>query len=192
MGTRQLVTAEELLHMERPGRSDYDFELVRGELVRVTPTGGEHGILAGFLTVELGGFVRAHRLGTIYVAETGFVLSRDPDTVRAPDVSFVSGARSAAERAPRGFVEGPPDLAIEIRSPENTRMELAAKTEDYLAAGARLVWIVEPRSRQVQVHRPNQPAVTLSVGDRLEGGDVVPGFELSISDLFTVPLALVL
>ena len=184
MGTRHLVTADELLHMETPGRSDYDFELVRGELVRVTPTGGEHGVLAGFLAVELGAFVRAHGLGTIYVAETGFVLSRNPDTVRAPDVSFVSGARPAAERAPRGFVEGSPHLAIEIRSPENTRKEIAAKTADYLASGARLVWIVDPRSRQVQVHRPGQPVVTLSVEDRLEGGDVVPGFELQIRDLF--------
>lgn len=184
MGIRHLVTAEELLHMEKPGRSDYDFELVCGELVRVTPAGGEHGALAGFLTVELGGFVRAHRLGTIYVAETGFVLSRDPDTVRAPDISFVSRNRPAGGRAPRGFVEGPPDLAIEIRSPDNTSKELAAKTADYLAAGARLVWIVEPRSRQVQVHRPNQPAVTLSVGDTLDGGDVVSGFTLRISELF--------
>lgn len=183
MAVPHLVTAEEL---ERMGKRDYDYELVRGRLVPVSPAGAEQGALAGFLVIELGAFVRAANLGLVYTAETGFILSRNPDGVRAPDLSVVTRDRPAGVRPPRGFIEGAPDLAIEIRSPDNTMAELTAKAAEYLDGGARLVWIVNPASRQVQVHRPGVSAARLTERDVLDGGDVVPGFALPVARLFGV------
>lgn len=181
MAVKHLITAEQL---ERIGKQDYSFELVRGELVPVTPAGREQGILAGFLTVELGMFARERELGRVYVAETGFTLQRNPDTVRAPDVSFVRRERDAALRSRRGFVPGAPDLAIEIRSPDNALAKLATKAGEYLMSGGRLVWIVDPMLRQVHVHRPRQAVIVLSSDATLDGGDVLPGFALPLSRLF--------
>lgn len=181
MAIPHLVTAAEL---ERMGKRFPDFELVRGRLVPVSPAGGKQGTLAAFLAFELGMVVWPARLGFLYTAETGFVLARDPDIVRAPDLSFVSRERPAGVSAPRGFIEGAPDLAIEIRSPDNTMAELGAKAGEYLSGGARLVWIVDPASRQVWVHRRGLPPVIRSDGDVLDGGEVVPGFRLAVARLF--------
>ncbi len=180
MAVRHLVTAEEL---ERMGSPDFGFELVRGELVPVTPAGREHGALTAFLIAELTAFVRARNLGRVY-NELGFKLFTNPDTVRAPDVSFVSWDREAAFKGRRGFVPGAPDLAIEIVSEDNTAAQLAAKATEYLEAGTRLVWVVDPESRQVTVHRPDQAVLTLSATQTLDGGDVLPGFTLLLTRLF--------
>ncbi len=179
MGVHHLVTADEL---ERMGRED--LELVRGELVPVmTPAGGEHGALAAFLTVELGTLVRAKHLGRVYL-EVGYRLFTNPDTVRGPDISFVSKKREAAAQFRRGFIHGAPDLAVEIVSTDRTIAELTTKAREYLQAGTLLVWVVDPPTRTVQVHQPGQPVRTLSGGDTLEGGDVVPGFTLPLPQLF--------
>ncbi len=179
MGVWHLVTADEL---ERMGRED--LELVRGVLVPVmTPAGERHGALAAFLTMELGLFARAKNLGRVYV-EVGYRLFTNPDTVRGPDVSFVSRERRAAQPRRKGFVHGIPDLAVEIVSIDKTMAELAAKAAEYLEAGTPLVWVVDSDSRHVHVHRPGQPVLVLSEGDSLDGGDVVPGFILPLSRLF--------
>ena len=181
MGARHPVTAEQL---ERMGERDFDFELVRGDLVPVTPAGREHGALAMGLGARLWAFVEAHGLGRAYAAETGYILHRDPDTVRAPDVSFVSSDREAAMGSWSGFIAGPPDLAVEVRSPDDSQAELLRKAADYLEAGSRLVWIVDPASRQVHVHRPGQATLTLFDDATLDGGDVLLGFTLPLSLLF--------
>ena len=181
MAVRQLVSAEEL---ERMGERDFGFELVRGELVPVTPAGREHGVLAGFLAFDLTAFVRPRHLGRVYPDGTGYKLSANPDTVRGPDVSFVSRERDAALKARRGFIPGAPDLAAEIRSPDDTVAQLEAKAVEYLDAGSRLVWLVYPHSRQAKVHQPGHAPVTLSADDTLDGGDVLPGFALPLSRLF--------
>jgi Uma2 family endonuclease len=178
MVVRPPVTAEELLLTSR------NFELVRGELVPVTPAGREHGVLSAYLALELTLFVRAHQLGRIYTDGVGYTLFRNPDTVRGPDVSFVSRDREATLKSVRGFIPGAPDLAVEVRSPDNTLAELSVKANEYLEAGARMVWIVDPPTRTVQVMRPGRPAVTLSLDDVLDGGDVLPGFSLPVSRLF--------
>ncbi len=178
MGVRHLVTAGEL---ERMGG---DFELVRGELVPVmTPAGRRHGRLAAFLTAELETFVRARRVGRVYV-EVGYRLFSHPDTVRGPDVSFVSRERETTARGRGGFVPGAPTLAIEIASSDKPMAQLAAKAAEYLEAGALLVWVVDPTRRKVRVHRPGQAARTLSRADTLDGADVLPGFTLPLSRLF--------
>ncbi|HXV85300.1 MAG TPA: Uma2 family endonuclease [Gemmatimonadales bacterium] len=177
MAVRHLVTAEEL---ERAGADDV--ELVRGDLVPVTPAGGHHSALATFLTTELSVFVRARQLGRVYV-ELGFKLFSNPDTVRGPDVSFVS-RENAAGKPRRGFMYGVPDLAIEVVSFDKTLTDLHAKAQEYLEAGTDLVWVVDPDSRRVVLYRPGRTAATLSEGDALDGGDVLPGFSLPLALLF--------
>ena len=175
------VTAEEL---ERMGEQDFDFELVSGKLVPVTPGGGQHGALAMWLGARILTFVEARALGRVYAAETGYVLRRDPDTVRAPDVSFVSRHRPAGMRSPRGFIPGAPDLAVEVRSPDDTIKALEAKARDYLGAGTRLVWIVDPQSRQIRVHTDDGQVEVRSEADVLDGGEVLPGFALDVAQVF--------
>lgn len=179
MAVRGLVTAEEL---ERMGRDDA--ELVRGELVPVmTPAGEQHGALAAFLTIEIGTFVRAHNLGRVYV-EVGYKLFSAPDTVRGPDVSYVSAGRRPRPKPRRGFIRGTPDLAIEIVSSEKPVARVTAKALEYVEAGTRLVWVVDPDPRQVRVYRPGLPVLTLSEGATLDGADALPGFTLLLSRLF--------
>lgn len=179
MDAQRLVTADELEHMRRP-----DLELVQGVLVPVmTPAGGEHGALAALLTMELGAFVRARGLGRVYV-EVGYKIFSNPDTVRGPDLSFVSSGREAAAPYRRGFIHGAPDLAIEIVSQDKTIVQLTAKAREYLRAGTLLVWVVDPPTRTVRVHQPRRRVVTLPGDATLDGGVVLPGFTLPLAQLF--------
>jgi Uma2 family endonuclease len=183
MAVPHLVTAEQLEHMPDEPR----YELVRGELVPVNPPGGEHGELAAWFAAALTAFVRPRRLGTVYV-ETGFILSRHPDTVRGPDVAFVTRERRASLGGRiRGFIPGAPDLAVEIRSPDNTLAELSAKAMEYLRAGTRLVWVVDPPAHTVLVHRLGEPALTFSSEASLDGGPVIPDFRFPLDELFAEP-----
>jgi Uma2 family endonuclease len=180
MHVEHLVTADQLEQMRRS-----DLELVRGVLVPVmTPAGGEHGALAGFLAVELGTFVRAHRLGRVYV-EVGYKIFSHPDTVRGPDLSFVSAKREAAAPYRRGFIHGAPDLAVEIVSQDKTVAQLSAKAREYLKAGTLLVWVVDPPTRTVRVHQPGRRVATLAMDGTLDGGAVLPGFSLPLAHLFS-------
>ena len=179
MSPEKLITAAELEQMP----DHEDFELVRGRLVPVSPAGDRHGQAAIIIGGELRAHVRKHGLGRVR-AETGFVLSRSPDTVRGPDVSFVAAGRPAGDRSRVGFADGAPDLAVEIISPSNTRAEIAEKVTEYLAAGCRLIWVLDTDRRFVEVHAPNRPVRAIREGDDLDGGDVVPGFRYALSDLF--------
>lgn len=179
MAAERLVTAAELEAMEGGER----FELARGRLVPVTPAGDRHGQAAVILGGELRAFVRERGLGRVR-AETGFFLFRNPDTIRGPDVSFVAAGKAAGDRAGEGFIPGAPDLAIEIVSPSNTRSQIAEKVSEYLAAGSRLVWVVDTDRRVTYVHRPCVAARTVDANGRLEGEDVVPGFSYSLRALF--------
>lgn len=159
-------------------------ELVRGRLVREPPAGMDHGSLAKQLTVLLSSFVDRHALGEVYTADTGFVLFEDPPTVRAPDVAFVSRDRLPSPEDSIGFGRLAPDLAIEIISPSNSAVEILEKVEDYLEAGTRLVWVVEPRRRSITVYRSRNEIRLLGEDDALEGYDVLPGFRLRIAEVF--------
>jgi Uma2 family endonuclease len=175
------ITAEEL---ERMALGEQRVELVRGEVITMAPAGAEHGEIAGFTFGVLFQFVRAHSLGSLYAAETGFVLARNPDTVRAPDVAFVTMERAAQQRGRTGFFEGAPDLAVEVVSPHDTAEEVEAKVLDYLEAGTRMVWIVRPRTRTVTVYRSLREVQVLRPGDTLEGGEVLPGFAIPVEAIF--------
>jgi Uma2 family endonuclease len=181
--TTKLVTADELLMMPKDG---FHYELVRGELKRMSPTGEEHGGVTMELAAPLHAYVKLNQLGRVYAAETGFKLESDPDTVRAPDIAFVRAERIRSIGRAQGYGEGAPDLAVEVLSPGNTKREMAEKVEEYFAAGARLVWVVNPKSKTVTVYRSLTEIATLTEKDMLDGGEVVPGFQIPVADIFAI------
>ena len=177
--TRRLITADELLTLPK---KDELYELVRGELRVMSPAGGRHGQIGMKLGILLGHFVMTNQLGVVVNADTGFLLKRDPDTVRAPDVGFLSAARVPPTGIPDGYIDGPPDLAVEVISPTDTLYEVDDKIAEYLAAGTRLAWVINPRRRTVAVHAPGAPVHVLGEADTLDAGDVVPGFRCAVRE----------
>ena len=174
--TPRLMTGDELAALPDDGMRH---ELVRGELTTMVPPGFEHGRIAGRLGARLGAHVLDERLGEI-VSESGYVLEREPDTVRAPDVAFVSAGRDLTGAT---FPAAVPDLVAEVVSPGDRYGEVDEKTEAWLAAGARMVLVVNPRRRTVEVHRPGRPMRTLAEHDTLDGEDVVAGWRLELAEL---------
>src|SRR5262245_3250115 len=148
---RPILTAEDLLAY--PGSDDY--ELVAGVLRVYEPPGGAHGRIATRLASPLDAHVTAGNLGVVLV-ETGYILRRSPDTVRGPDVSFVSRRHLDPSQVPDGFIPFAPDLAVEIISPWDRLSEIEDTVRDYLDCGARLVWVVDPADRSVSIRRPNR------------------------------------
>ena len=171
-----ITTAEQLLRAGDIGRC----ELIRGELRMMIPAGGEHGRVIINVTVAVANFVRAHGLGILYGAETGFVLARDPDTVRAPDFAFTRAERG--EPPERGFVPGAPDLAVEVLSPDDRPGYVREKVAEWLEAGTVAVWVVDPRERTVTVHE--QATTVFGEADTLAGGDLLPGLALPVREFF--------
>ena len=171
------MTAEELLRLNLSNKRT---ELVRGVLVVREPTGYQHGDVAALLLVAIANHVDANGLGRVFAAETGFTLTRNPDTVRAPDVAFISTAR-LPDPPPRGFAELAPDLAVEVLSPDDRPGEVLAKVGDWLNAGARAVWVVDPSRVLARVYRVDGSESILGEMDVLRGEDVLPGFEFQLS-----------
>ena len=171
------MTAEELLRLNLPNKRT---ELVHGVLVVREPAGYQHGDVAMRLAAAIFTHVEAHGLGRVFAAETGFTLARNPDTVRAPDVAFISTAR-LPEPPPRGFAELAPDLAVEVLSPDDRPGEVLAKVGNWLTAGARLVWVVDPVRVLARAYRADGSESMLDEMDALRGEDVLPGFEYPLS-----------
>lgn len=178
------TTVEEFERL--PDEDGYRVELDRGRPVREPVPAPLHGRLALKLGVRLNAFAEQHDLGLTFDA-AGFVLSRDPDTVRAPDLSFVSNARLPAREYAGTYWRMAPDLAVEILSPSNRPAEVLRKASEYIDAGSRLVWLVDARRRTVTVVRPGVDPVTLGADDALDGADVLPGFRLPLAELFDTP-----
>jgi Uma2 family endonuclease len=177
----KLMTADELLRLPR-GRERH--ELVRGELRTMAPTGFEHGGVTSRFDRSLGPYVATHNLGEVVTGEPGFLLTVNPDTVRAPDVAFVRRERLEATGRVRGYWPGAPDLVVEVISPNDLYTEVDEKVAEWLEHGTQLVFVVNPRRRTVAVHRPGQPVRILAENDVLDGEDVVPGWSLPVRDLF--------
>jgi Uma2 family endonuclease len=178
---RRQMTAGELLRMPDDGSR---YELVRGELRKMTPAGSAHGRVAMNVGTALNNHVKAHDLGAVYAAETGFVLSKDPDTVRAPDVAFVGRTRLEAVGEVEGFWPEAPDLAVEVVSPGDTYAEVEEKVFDWLAAGTKMVVVVNPRKRTATVYRSSTDIIALAEDAVLDAGDVVPGLKLPLREVF--------
>lgn len=161
----------------------YRYELVEGLLLREPAPALRHARVQRRVLIALATYVEEHDLGEV-CAELGFVLSKDPDTVRAPDVSFLSRGTLARLRDDTRLFPGAPDLAIEVLSPSNRPGEIRAKVADLLAAGSRLVWVVDPALRHVTAYRALLAPRVLREHDVLDGEDVVPGFSLAVAALF--------
>lgn len=176
-----LVTADELLAMPDDGLRR---ELVDGEVFVTPPPGEEHGAIAAEILVSLGSHVRAHGLGRVFAAETGYRIGANPDTVMAPDAAFVTRERIEQVAIGRGYRMGAPDLAVEVVSPGDSFVEVEAKVARWLAAGCRMVVVVNPARRAATVYRSRDDIQLLTAADVLDGGDVVPGWTLPLADLF--------
>ncbi len=175
------VTAEELLRIPDDGLRR---ELVRGEVRTMTPAGNVHGRIAMNLGTPLDLHVRANGLGVVFAAETGFMISTDPDTVRAPDAAFVRRERVEAVGETEGYWPGAPDLAVEVVSPNDRFSEVEEKVADWLAAGTRMVLVADPRSKTVTVRYPEKKVAMLAEGETIDGGEVVRGWALPVADVF--------
>ena len=177
--TTHLVTAEELAKFPD---DDYRYELVQGRVIRMSPT----GVLHGWLVMHFGSALTQHVQSTgvgLVLTEVGFRLSSSPDTVRAPDLAFIR-ERLPEASFPRGFWQGPPDLAVEVLSPDDRPADIRAKVAEYLTHGVPLVLVIDPDERMVTTHRSSAPPVTLGPADLLDLDDVVPGFRCKVLNIF--------
>jgi Uma2 family endonuclease len=174
-----LMTADELLHVRIP---DKRVELVRGRLVVREPAGLRHGRVVMDLARLLANYVGDRGIGRVYAAETGFTVARDPDTVRAPDVAFIRRDR-LPDPEPLGFPDLAPDLVVEVLSPGDRPGEILAKVADWLSAGTRLVWVVDPLRRVARVYRQDGSETIVAAERALEGEDVLPGFDCPLATI---------
>lgn len=180
MVTTHLSTAADLETMDNNAR----FELVRGVLHEMSPSSFNSSLVMSNLALELGQFVKHHRLGSVTFAEAGYLLERNPDTVVAPDIAFVRIDRIPQPVPKRGFFVGMPDLVIEIISPSDEPAEIRRKQALYDRIGIPLVWWIDPDRRVATVHRAGRPVGHLTESDSLDGADIIPGFSLSLSQVF--------
>jgi Uma2 family endonuclease len=179
-----LMKAEDLLSLPDDASQ---YELVNGELVVMPASSRRHSLIGQRIAWKLAEFVDQHGLGDVYGADAGFVLHRNPDTVRSPDAAFVERSRVlplADDPDADLFLELAPDLAVEVISPSNSIPEITAKAAEYIDAGSREVWIVNPRTETVTVRSPRGTAQVLRRGDVIDGGELLPGFRLPVADVF--------
>ncbi|MEX2177625.1 MAG: Uma2 family endonuclease [Gemmatimonadaceae bacterium] len=179
MGSQALMTAEESLLNDVPNKST---ELVRGVLVVREPPGGWHGHLSARLAFLFGQHVYSRRSGMLFGQDTGFLIERNPDTVRAPDLAFVPTERTTGI-ARRGYVPFAPDLAVEIVSPGDRPSAVLEKVADWLRAGTRLVWVLDPGRGVARVHRAEGTIDIVPADGTLDGEDVLPGFRCLLGDI---------
>lgn len=182
MSTISQTTADDLLAL--PMGMGKRYELVLGELRVMSPGGWRHGNVISNLHGLLESFVRQHDLGMMFGAETGFRLTRNPDTVRAPDIAFVAKSRIPDVMPQEAFWPGAPNLVVEVLSPDDRAGEVDEKIEAWLTAGCDAVWIVDPKLRSVTVYQSDNQVAVHGVGHTLDGCTVVPGFSCSIHELF--------
>lgn len=150
----------------------------------MTPAGWKHGAVGGRLQGWLARHIEQQDLGRIFLAETGFLISRDPDTVRAPDIAFIHKDHLPSKDPQEAFWPGAPDLAVEVVSPGDTTGELDDKVRAWLDAGVMLVWVVNPKWQNVTVYRSSTDIKILNEDDELDGQEAVPGFRCRVGDIF--------
>ncbi|NOY41687.1 MAG: Uma2 family endonuclease [Planctomycetes bacterium] len=182
MSTTVAVTADQLLQPPYQGRR---CELVEGEVRMMSPAGWKHGEVVSTIHCRLAPHIEKHKLGKSFGAETGFLIARDPDTVRAPDFAFISNASLPTSDPEEAFWPGAPDLAVEVLSPDDRTGEVSEKIRAWLTAGAKEVWIVNSQLQSVTIHRSATDISVYAVGDNLVGDDqLLPGFSCTVAELF--------
>lgn len=179
--TATLLTADDLLAMPEDGNR---YELLRGELVSTPMSSYESSDIAAGIVTALRTYAHAGKFGRVAGADGAFILSRDPYTVRIPDASFVRIDRLPPPEQRRRFLELAPDLAVEVISPSDSANDVQAKVREYLDAGVQLIWVVHPIQRTVTVYGADRNARVLYEDEILDGGDVLPGFAMTVADIF--------
>ncbi len=177
----KLLTADDLLRLYSEGVRG---ELIRGVLHETMPTGQEHGEIVANLVLELGVFVKPRKLGRLTASDAGVWLEHDPDTVREPDVAFFSAGKVPPGVRVTGYSEAVPDLVAEIVSPSDSRRAVRDKAWMWVSHGVRMVWVVDPDTRTVDVYRSDEGVLTLGENDLLSGMDVLPGFSCVVREVF--------
>jgi Uma2 family endonuclease len=175
----KLLTAEEFAKLPSDGKK---YELVKGILVEVCRPKYGHGYVQAIMAYYFNAYLMEHSIGVV-TTESGYVTTENPDSVRGPDVAFMSKDR-LGKQVPSDFVNLAPDLVVEIASDSDTVRDLQNKIDEYLAGGTRLIWVFYPWNRTVSVHRQGAMPVTIGVNDVLDGEDVLPGFRLPVNDVF--------
>ncbi|ACK67382.1 protein of unknown function DUF820 [Rippkaea orientalis PCC 8801] len=180
-GTHQkIVTDEEFMFLPEEGGH---YELINGEVVDMGNSGMEHGNISAYLCGLIELYARRQKLGVTCDSSTAFSLKSG--NKRSPDVSFVIKERlQGIKRLPKGYFQGAPDLVVEVISPNNTFEELHQKIVEYFDNGCRLLWVINPDEKTVLVYHKPEPDKLLKVTDNLDGEDILPGFTLSVSELF--------
>ena len=176
VATKKVWTDEELMRIKHEGK----VELVDGEVKLMTPAGAEQGAISMDLATRLNNYVRRHKLGRIFDAQTGF---RPFENLRAPDISFVIKEK-LPEKLPKGFLRVAPDLAVEVLGPEERVSDYEDKVAEYLSWGVRLIWLVDPNTETVTVVRANGKREVLKGSDVLTGEEVIPGFKIKVRKIF--------
>ena len=179
--TTKLLTADDLLRLAAEGIGG---ELIRGVLVEKVSAGIRHGEIVTLLSFFLTAFILPRRIGRLVASDSGMMLERGPDTVREPDIAYISAEKLPLDVDVPGFYEGAPDLVVEIRSPSDTLAAVNDKAQMWLRFGVGIVWVVFPESRTVEVHPASGPPVLLGEDDNLDGGEVLPGFSCAVKDIF--------
>ncbi len=177
----RLLTAADLLRLDTQGVRG---ELIRGVLCETMSAGYEHGQIVMRMGALLMNFIAPKRLGTLVGSDAGVWLERDPDTVREPDIAFTSAEKIPLNARITGYAEVAPDLVVEVASPGDSRRAVHDKARMWLSHGVRLVWVVQPDTRSVDVHRPDAAVATLDADGVLDGLDILPGFRCGVSALF--------
>jgi len=179
--TDAITTAEQLAALSK---SNGRYELVRGELRVMSPAGGRHGRVAARIAKLLAVHVDSLRLGVVFAAETGFLISSNPDTVRAPDVAYIAQLRFDTIDDDTGFLPFAPDLAVEVVSPNDTFSAVEEKAFDWLSAGTKLVLLADPASHQIHAYRSADQIIVVGEDEELSAEDVVPQWRVNVKDVF--------
>jgi len=160
------------------------YEIVNNQLIDIGNSGALHGHICSTLMILLGSYIRSQKLGLLFDSSTGFKMQNG--NRRSPDLAFFAKNRlQGLTTLPTGFLEGAPDLAVEVLSPGNTVEEIDGKITEYFANGTRLMWVINPQQRYILVYRsPQEPDRLLKTADRLDGEAIIPGFSLPIAELF--------
>lgn len=178
--TGSTLTAEEFLNYPAEGRR---LELVAGEVKEMSPAGFDHGEVMIQLGALLKAAAKKHRAGRVCGGDVGFVLARNPDTVLAPDIAFVRAGRIPASGWPR-FVDGAPEIAVEIVSPSDRPAEIEAKARHWIGCGTKLVWVVDAMRQTIAVYHAGGERHSITIEGTLDGGEVLPEFSATLRDIF--------
>jgi Uma2 family endonuclease len=177
---QRLITAEEFAQMPDPPDGSQQ-ELVKGVIVTMPPPKARHGVCCSKADFRLRYYAEANNSGHVFSNDTGWIVERDPDTVRGPDVAFWS--RERLPEIPDSYLDVPPDLAVEVVSPGDRYSRVQNKVRQYLRSGVRMVWVVDPEDRSITVYRSQQEWKILGENDILTGEDVLPNFSCRVADL---------